>query len=419
MVDTTVDPTIDTVLRTGDVRSVYQPIVDLDGGSVIAFEALSRGPEGTPFEQPEPLFAAAREADRVHELDALCMDLAVRRAEALLPSWVPLFINVEPTSLSSGLVERTAPIAAAGERPITLEVTERAITRAPGTLLEGLHTAREHGWRIALDDVGVDEGSLAFLPIIRPDVVKLDMGLIRNRPDRDLGRTMAAVMAYAERTGAVVLAEGIETDEHLERARSLGATVGQGYRFGRPGPLPQDVAELRPDPALAHDARVSVTPRRIAASPFDAVVRAGHTPRTARKSVLLQISHHLEDQALADPNAPLLLSAFQNVRHFTPATAHRYRELASHSALCAALGTGMTTEPVTHVRGASLMPGDALEAEWSVVVLGPHYCGALLGRDLGDTDRPESDRRFDYVVTHDRAHVELAAESLLRRVLTV
>jgi EAL domain-containing protein (putative c-di-GMP-specific phosphodiesterase class I) len=115
-----------------------------------------------------------------------------------------------------------------------LEVTERAIANAPAELLAGVVSARERGWLIALDDVGVDPASLAFLPIIQPDVVKLDMGLIQDRPDRELGRTMTAVMAHAERTGAVLLAEGIESHQHLDRAVSLGATLGQGYHFGRP-----------------------------------------------------------------------------------------------------------------------------------------------------------------------------------------
>jgi len=404
--------TIHDVLADHLVRSVYQPIVRLDSGDICGFEALARGPIGTPFENPEEMFAAARSAQRDGELDALCVTNAVRGAIGTLPTWCPLFVNVEPATLNSELIERTAPIAAAGDRPIMLEVTERAITRSLRTLLAGLASAREHGWQIALDDVGVEAGSLALLPVIRPDVVKLDMGLIRNQPDRELGRTMAAVMAYAERTGATVLAEGIETDEHLERALSLGATLGQGYRFGRPAPLDADVAALPnchvPLPAWP-------TERAVALSPYDAIIAAGCVPGVARKNVLLQISHHLEDQAFSDPNAPLLLSAFQAAPNLTRATRVRYAALAEHCALVAALGIGIAPEPVPGVQGAVIHDGDALAGEWSVVVLGPHYCGALVGKDLGDTHCGEPDRRFSYVVTHDRELVELAAESLLRR----
>ena len=412
--DATLVDLIPEVLRTRAVTSVYQPIVVLDTGQVVAYEALARGPEGSQVERPDRLFLAAAVADRTAELDQLCLTTAIESASPL-PSWCPLFVNVEPVTLSSELVRRTAPIAAAGDRPLVLEVTERAITTSPSVLLAGVEAAREHGWTIALDDVGVEPGSLALLPIIRPDVVKLDMALIRERPDRELGRTMAAVMAYAERTGATVLAEGIETDAHLERAVSLGATLGQGYRFGRPGPLDPGVLTGPPSESVLTS---TAHGRRPALSPFDAVVGAGHRPRVARKSVLLQISHHLEEQALADPGAPLLLSAFQHARQFTPATARRYEALAGRCAVTAALGTAMAREPVPGVRGAVLQAGDRLEGEWSVVVLGPHYAGALLGKDVGD-DAADADRRFHYVVTHDRAAVELAAESLLRRVAPV
>jgi DICT domain-containing protein len=225
---------------------------------------------------------------------------------------------------------------------------------------------------------------------------------------------MAAVMAYAERSGAVLLAEGIETDDHLERAVSLGATWGQGYRFGYPGDL------VAPDDSITSSSMAAplVAPgRAVSLSPYDATIGAGLRPRVARKHVLLQISHHLEAQALADPSEPLLLAAFQDAEHFTPDTARRYRQLADRLTLCAALGVGMDAEPALGVRGAALNPGDPLTGEWSVVVLGPHYSGALLARDLGDHGGAEADRRFSYVVTHDRSIVEVAAESLLRRVL--
>lgn len=420
--DATLVDLIPEVLRRRSVRSVYQPVVVLDSGAVVAYEALARGPVGSAVEWPDRLFLAAAVAGATAELDQLCLTTAIESASGRLPTWCPLFVNVEPVTLSSELVRRTAPIAVAGDRPLVLEVTERAITTSPAMLLAGVQAAREHGWSIALDDVGVEPGSLALLPIIRPDVVKLDMGLVRERPDRELGRTMAAVMAYAERSGATILAEGIETEAHLERAVSLGATLGQGYLFGRPGPLDEVVHDEAPHGGAEHDApppdvlRISAgQARRLALSPFDAVVAAGHRSRVARKSVLLQISHHLEEQALADPGAPLLLSAFQHARHFTPATSRRYEALAAKCAVTAALGTDMAPEPVPGVRGAVLLAGDPLEGEWSVVVLGSHYAGALLGKDVGG-DSSDADRRFHYVVTHDRAAVELAAESLLRRV---
>lgn len=409
----TVMVSIEEILRAGAIRSVYQPIVELDTRTVVAFEALSRGPIDSPLAQPDQLFAAAALAGRTGELDRLCLASALSNAPDQLPAGSPLFVNVEPSTLSTGLIEGTAPIAAFGNRTIVLEVTERALAEAPAQLIAGVAEARERGWLIALDDVGVEPESLAFLPVIRPDVVKLDLGLIQDRPGRELGRTMTTVMAYAERTGATILAEGIESARHLDRAMSLGATLAQGFYFGLPAERFDHLDVL---PWFA--APRTRTSQTVALSPFDAVTSAGHPTRVARKDVLLQISRHLEEQALADPGAPLLLSAFQDVRHFTRATGEYYSRLSEQCALVAALGVSMPREPSQGVRGAAIYPGDPLEGEWSVVVLGPHYSGALRSKDLGDLDTTDADRRFSYVVTHDRAAVELAAHSLLRRVAT-
>ena len=104
---------------------------------------------------------------------------------------------------------------------------------------------RRAGWKVALDDVGADSASLALMPFLRPEVVKLDLRLVQQRPDADVAGIVAAVNAYAQRSGALVLAEGIEHDQHLQIARSLGATLGQGWLFGRPGPAADVTVLLR------------------------------------------------------------------------------------------------------------------------------------------------------------------------------
>ena len=75
------------------------------------------------------------------------------------------------------------------------------------------------------------------MPLLRPDVIKLDLRLVQAQPTPEIAAIAGAVGAQAERTGATVLGEGIETEEQAQYARALGATLGQGYLFGRPGPL--------------------------------------------------------------------------------------------------------------------------------------------------------------------------------------
>src|SRR4051794_40500449 len=217
---------------------MFQPIVELDSGAVVAYEALARGPVGE-LERPDALFAAARTAGRLAELDAACRTAAFRGAVAAgLLAPLCLFVNVEPEVLDTAPLTELLAIAeeAPGHLRVVLEITERALAARPAELLRTVERVRSVGWGVAVDDVGVEAMSLAFLPLLRPDVVKLDLRLVQERPGPAIAEIMNAVNAYAERTGARVLAEGIETDAHLATARALGATLGQGWLFGRPGP---------------------------------------------------------------------------------------------------------------------------------------------------------------------------------------
>jgi EAL domain-containing protein (putative c-di-GMP-specific phosphodiesterase class I) len=229
---------LETALAPGGVRSVFQPIVELDTGRVVAYEALARGPEG-PLERPDLLFAAARDDGRLAELDEICRAAAFRGAvgQGLLAP-LSVFVNVEPEVLDSAPLDDLLAIAerAPGNLRIVLEITERALAARPAELLQTVDRVRALGWAVAVDDVGADAMSLAFLPLLSPDVVKLDLRLVQDRPGPAVAEIMNAVNAHAERTGAVVLAEGIETEEQLATARALGATLGQGWLFGRPGP---------------------------------------------------------------------------------------------------------------------------------------------------------------------------------------
>ena len=192
--------------------------------------------------RPDLLFGTAHEAGRLAELDWACRSAAVRGAlEAGLGRAVKLFINVEPLALGTNRPERFDDLwqRAVDELDIVVEITERALTSRPAELLQAVTEIRDRGWGIALDDVGADVRSLALMPMLRPDVIKLDLRLVQEQPTAEVADIVHAVNAESERTGAVLLAEGIETEAHLTSALALGATTGQGWLFGRPGPLEQ------------------------------------------------------------------------------------------------------------------------------------------------------------------------------------
>ncbi|MEO5900581.1 MAG: DICT sensory domain-containing protein [Ilumatobacteraceae bacterium] len=131
--------------------------------------------------------------------------------------------------------------------------------------------------------------------------------------------------------------------------------------------------------------------------------------------MLIAISRHIENQGLATGTPPVVFAAFQTADWFTPATRRRYTVLARHCPLVVALGAGLQVDVGSGIRGADLAPDDRLLGEWTVVVVGPHYTGALIARDLGD-DGPDADRRCAFRVTHDRDLALAAARSLLMRV---
>jgi diguanylate cyclase (GGDEF)-like protein/PAS domain S-box-containing protein len=405
---------LDAALEHGSLRAEYQPIVDLESGEVVAYEALARGPRGSDVERPDHLFAAAREADRLDELDWACRGAAVRGAlDAGLAPPRTLFVNVEPEALASGCPPELGELwrRAGDELRVVVEITERALTAKPAELLAAVAVVRARGWGIALDDVGADTRSLALMPLLRPDVIKLDLRLVQEQPGHEIAEIVNAVNAEAERTGATILAEGIENEAHLAVARAMGARLAQGWHFGRPAPLP---AVEGPPPSVPV-ALAAPVPSATGSTPYE-IVRAVRSTRPADKRLLLAMSRHLEQQARQLGPGAVVMSAFQDASRFTRETRRLYTGLAADSSFVAALGVGMDAEPAPAVRGAEIGAGDPLTGEWSIAVLGPHFSAALVALDLGD-DGPDADRRFDYALTYDRDVVIEAAASLMRRVL--
>jgi EAL domain-containing protein (putative c-di-GMP-specific phosphodiesterase class I) len=345
------------------VRSVYQPIVELHSGNVIGYEALARGPAGSPLELPGDLFEAARRQGRTVELDWACRVAAVGGALAAgLAPPASLFVNAEPAALTTAAPDPALSelVRSAGRRlRIFVEITERALTMRPAELLDAVDRLRADGFGIALDDVGVDRRSLALLPLLAPDVVKLDMSLIHSHPSRNSGEVMNGVCAYAEQSGAAVLAEGVEHEGHLLAARSLGATLAQGWHFGRPGPLPGRLDVTRPA------AMLGVAPRQRPESPV-ALVHARRPLQVGRKDILLSVSRALEAQAGTLGEHAVVLAAFQDAAHFTTLTHARYAALARRVAFvaacaaprcqatmsCAANGTSRCSDPTSPARSS-------------------------------------------------------------------
>jgi EAL domain-containing protein (putative c-di-GMP-specific phosphodiesterase class I) len=392
------------------VSPVFQPIVSLPAGTPVGFEALARWPN-QPHLGPQSVFAHAAATDRVSQLDRLCIDRAVDTAlRGGLNEGALLGVNSEPASVYTGRADSEVLERGHGKFELLFELTERNLLEHLPTLLRKVDALRADGIAIALDDVGTNPDSLALLDVVSPEVIKLATTLVQGVPDAETARTGAAIMAHRERRGTLIIAEGIETDRHLERALSLGASLGQGFLFGRPGPLPSHTRTAKWSPPAEPGCA-----RSVFVSPFD-VVAADPSIRSARREALAAIARHLEEEALRARDTPMVLTAIQHNRHFGRDTRDRYAALAKVCPLVAVAGQDLTTELPPNVRGVTLDAADPLCAQWVVVTLGPHTAVAMIAHERSPLDAVEEDRRFDFVVTHDRTSVTAAASALLKRV---
>ena len=394
------------------LRPVFQPIVTLPEGNVVGFEALARWATlGEPT--PEAVFAHAAGLGQEHQLEQACIHAAIQGASSAgMGAANPLFLNCLPATPHVDRAHDDILARGAQRLQLIFEITEHRLLAHPSAVLNKVAALRADGFAIALDDVGATLESLALLDVIAPEVIKLDLALIQSRPRYQQARTWAAVLDHHEQSGAVILAEGIETLEHLRRALSLGATLGQGYLFGHPGPL--DLVEGSPRPwSLPVRTR---RPPLHAGSPFEDI--AASVPiRTERKDTVLALSRYLEQQALKATDPPMVLTALQRAEFFPTSTARVHHRLAATSPLVVVFGKDLHTNLGFGVRGVPIEASDPLSRQWIVLTLGATTCAALIAQELDDDGalRRDGDRRFQVALTNDRTLVTNAARHLLAR----
>lgn len=404
---------IDEIIDARAVRTLFQPIVHLGSREVVGFEALTRGPVGSAWESPNALLDAAARAGRLGELDWVCRTHALRAAAASgLDRTLTWFVNVEPAGLRSpSPADLTAELARARrELRVVLEVVERGVGAHLPEVVQAAQQARARGWGIALDDVGVEEISMALLPVLQPDVVKLDMSLLRGDDPAAAMRTAAAAGAYAERRGAVILAEGIETREQEQLAQVLGAHYGQGYLYARPGPLPAAL------PAPRHRVALHQRPELpTSTTPYEALT-AARAPRRAARSELRHISRHLEAQARDATHTDALVLCVPEQRRPGSVEQQRYRNLAERSAMTVVVADRTDQLCGPRLRATPPAADGGMADEWAMIVLGPHYAAAFAARPCpGNADDP--DPVMEYVFTHDRDLALASGRSLLQGVI--
>ncbi|MES2521409.1 MAG: EAL domain-containing protein [Gemmatimonadota bacterium] len=233
------------MLHERRLTSHFQPIaLARDPGLTYGHEALLRGvlPDGS-LVPPTRLFDAAREAGLMFQLDLAARRSAIAAAHSQGLRGA-LFVNFAPTAIydpTACLRTTVAAIDAAGmsRDQVVFEIVETERAHDTDHLRRILDYYRNAGFRIALDDVGSGYSSLNLIHLLRPDILKLDMELVRG-VDQDpyKARIAANLLDVANALGIETLAEGIETEGELEWTRAHGATYVQGFLLGRPAPAP-------------------------------------------------------------------------------------------------------------------------------------------------------------------------------------
>jgi len=399
------------ILDHESISTWFQPVVDLVTGAVVGYEGLTRGPQESPLRMPTELFEAAREAHRLEELDWQCRLTALGGALASgMGPPLTLFMNVEPEVLSSPPDHAEPVLARAmGGLRVIVELTERALLEQPGTLLQFVETVRQAGWGLAVDDIGAHPHSLAMLSVIEPDVVKIDQPRLKAMPRTTAAALISGIQTYCRRAGARVVAEGLETDDDTETARSTGARYGQGWFYGRPSPLTHaEGAPGGPIPLL--NPRAHRPTRRL----IHVVTRSESAQPGTRERVNRVSGYLLDHAAELGPNT-LVIICVQTMAFVDDTIRSTLQRLVGRVAHLALLGVDLPFDLVPGAHITQLSPADPLVSEWVIATIGLQEAIALVASDLGDDYNAGGDRRYEFVVTYNPQMVTDVSRALLSR----
>ncbi len=241
---------------------VYQPIHCLRTGRILGYEGLVRPNADAGFANASALFVAAESTDHTVELDLASLDTVLMGARSLTAN-LYLSVNLSPRSLESDGFQPQEFLTLARRRGIdptriVLELTEREAVEDLDRLRASLAVLREHGVRIAADDVGAGNAGLRLLRELEFDVMKVDLSLVQAGVQDDSSEAvLRALRELAERRNQTTVAEGVETPEQLLAVIEMGFDAAQGFLLNRPRPAldaePIDLARIAfpPDPTPA------------------------------------------------------------------------------------------------------------------------------------------------------------------------
>lgn len=237
----------------------FQPILSLRTRSMIGIEALVRHtPLQPPVLSPLQLFSHAQAQGTTLQLDRACRRqamLSYRRFSETLDPKPLLFFNFESSVIDQGVEGSGAILEALAEAgldatDVVIEINESRV-KDTGALRRFVDRHRQQGFLIALDDLGAGDSNLPRIAELRPQILKLDRDLVQGiEQDFFKQETFKSLVSLGHRIGALILAEGVETQAEVDCCAALGAELFQGFYFSKAVP-PEQLQPSALAPGLA------------------------------------------------------------------------------------------------------------------------------------------------------------------------
>ena len=211
----------------------FQPIVSLSKKSILGYEALLRSNEPS-LPNPEDVLEAAERLDATQRLGRAVRAFVAERRTQMNRDWL-LFVNLHPSDLlDPELTQGGSPLTAIASR-VVLEITERASLSSLERVRERCCELRRLGFRIAVDDLGAGYAGLTSFAILDPDIVKVDMNLVRGIESSAVKRRLvSSVVSLCREMEMLLVAEGVETVAERDVLSDIGCDLFQGFLFARP-----------------------------------------------------------------------------------------------------------------------------------------------------------------------------------------
>lgn len=250
------------VLADGGLSTVFQPILDVQSSRPVLFavEALSRGPKGSNAERAEVLFEYVRRKGKEVEVDRACTAAALKAAASISLDCA-LSINVHASTLERDelwmdFLSEACDLHRVPLQRIILEIVEQQKFWDERRFFRTLDNLRATGVRIALDDIGLGYSNHRMLIEIRPEFFKIDRYFVtRSGNNPHVRAVIESIALLADRLGARVIGEGVESEDDLQTLRGLGIRLLQGYYLAPPSAtapeLPRSSNRTLPGDAVA------------------------------------------------------------------------------------------------------------------------------------------------------------------------